>query len=608
MFIKKLLILASLSILSLNCAEQFPLNQLPYVVFSNLDRDDIIFDRSCAIVNHQHAFFGIFNGYGFQQKGHIVSEYISKSLYKNVVEYGIQEGFAQTDKQMIQELNKEVIAVHGSTASVAFIKDNKINIGHIGDSAIHIVTKDKVLQLSHQDFIQHSNEMFGSEEFKRVMDLFYKNNINQTNISIAFVSNILFFYYLQNKISLTRSFGYRQFSPYMISTPHLTTFDINDENNFLVLTSSVCLESIKYEIFNILQTNNNWRDNCQKVSEIIKSYESTTDNIQVIIINLKLLNEYFQKPINQIENAKKIQESNTIRCGVAISANGKLMQDAHKIEISKDHDYFGVFDGHGRSGGSIAKYLAKNLHTQICSNLSYNISTVIPGAFKAINDKIKELHFSSDNESYYDSDDEIDYRKSQSTFQSGSTGSIVLIIDDNIHVGWVGDSTTMFARGSEFECTQDHRMVLNNPEYNRIYNLHQDRHKNCRKNCQVRRQDILVPTKQADYFRLGSEKIKIGSLAISRGFGDFACMPYLIETPDILSYNKADIDFIIMASDGLWDVVSRQGAFNYVKSMLASGKGCQETATGLLNAALGYWKGYQHKDNITVIVINLKNK
>eukprot|EP00983_Pelagomonas_calceolata_P000094 2846-Pelagomonas_calceolata.AAC.2 len=55
-----------------------------------------------------------------------------------------------------------------------------------------------------------------------------------------------------------------------------------------------------------------------------------------------------------------------------------------------------------------------------------------------------------------------------------------------------------------------------------------------------------------------------GVLAVSRAFGDKPLKRYVIATPDIREESLRDDDeFLILASDGLWDVISNQAAFTH---------------------------------------------
>lgn len=59
-----------------------------------------------------------------------------------------------------------------------------------------------------------------------------------------------------------------------------------------------------------------------------------------------------------------------------------------------------------------------------------------------------------------------------------------------------------------------------------------------------------------------------GSLAVSRGIGDQYLKQWIIAEPDtrILDLNP-ELEFLILASDGLWDKVSNQEAIDIVRPM-----------------------------------------
>jgi serine/threonine protein phosphatase PrpC len=50
----------------------------------------------------------------------------------------------------------------------------------------------------------------------------------------------------------------------------------------------------------------------------------------------------------------------------------------------------------------------------------------------------------------------------------------------------------------------------------------------------------------------------MGMLAMSRALGDVMIERYLSQDPDLTEQQLQDRDFIVMASDGLWDVISNQ--------------------------------------------------
>lgn len=90
--------------------------------------------------------------------------------------------------------------------------------------------------------------------------------------------------------------------------------------------------------------------------------------------------------------------------------------------------------------------------------------------------------------------------------------------------------------------------------------------------------------------------------------------PYVISEPEVSVYERTESDaFIIIASDGLWDVVSNEFACEVVrrcfdgqiKRTLREGlTGSTAAEAAALLAELAMARG--SKDNISVIVVDLK--
>lgn len=87
-----------------------------------------------------------------------------------------------------------------------------------------------------------------------------------------------------------------------------------------------------------------------------------------------------------------------------------------------------------------------------------------------------------------------------------------------------------------------------------------------------------------------------GALAMSRSMGDLSLKPWITCEPEIKTHTiTSDDKFLIMASDGLWDVVSNKAA----AKVAASYDDPQKAADALVALALAK-KTY---DNITVLVV-----
>ncbi|XP_072750268.1 protein phosphatase 1L isoform X2 [Anoplolepis gracilipes] len=96
-----------------------------------------------------------------------------------------------------------------------------------------------------------------------------------------------------------------------------------------------------------------------------------------------------------------------------------------------------------------------------------------------------------------------------------------------------------------------------------------------------------------------------GILATSRALGDYPLKDkkLVIADPDILTFDLSDHNpmFIVLASDGLWDTFSNEEAVAFIKERI------NEPYFGAKSITLqSFYRG--SADNITVVVINLKNR
>ena len=98
-----------------------------------------------------------------------------------------------------------------------------------------------------------------------------------------------------------------------------------------------------------------------------------------------------------------------------------------------------------------------------------------------------------------------------------------------------------------------------------------------------------------------------GTLGVSRAFGDisFKEKNYVICNPDIFSFSISNTNhFIVLACDGLWDVMSNQDVINFVFERLAQNEDQEKIVEELVCEA--YDKG--SNDNITAMIIVFPKK
>ncbi|KAF3454901.1 hypothetical protein FNV43_RR05349 [Rhamnella rubrinervis] len=203
----------------------------------------------------------------------------------------------------------------------------------------------------------------------------------------------------------------------------------------------------------------------------------------------------------------------------------EAMEDRYSAALDLQGDskqaFFGVFDGHG--GAKAAQFAADNLERNI-------LDEVVRRDDHDIEEAVKNGYLNTDS----------DFLKED--FRGGSCCVTALIRNGNLIVSNAGDCRAVMSRGGAAEAlTSDHRPSRED-EKNRIENL-------------------------GGYVDLchGVWRIQ-GSLAVSRGIGDRQLKQWVIAEPEtkILTL-QPEYEFLILASDGLWDKVSSQEAVDIAR-------------------------------------------
>ncbi|CAI7749512.1 unnamed protein product [Closterium sp. NIES-53] len=233
-----------------------------------------------------------------------------------------------------------------------------------------------------------------------------------------------------------------------------------------------------------------------------------------------------------------------------------FMEDFQDARIAKVGDQiiglFGVFDGHG--GSRAAEYVKEHLFKNLIDHPEFatNIKQAISETFKRTDD----AYLSTDNGQNRD---------------AGSTASTAVLMGKKLLVANVGDSRTVVCRkGQATPLSKDHKP-------NRVDE-------------KERIEQAGGSVMWAGTWRVG------GVLAVSRAFGDKLLKRYVVAEPEIEEYDvTAEDEFLVLASDGLWDVVKDQDAINMVQQTLDA----EEAAKFLTQEA--YRRG--SADNITCVVV-----
>ncbi|KAK9078366.1 hypothetical protein SSX86_002423 [Deinandra increscens subsp. villosa] len=264
--------------------------------------------------------------------------------------------------------------------------------------------------------------------------------------------------------------------------------------------------------------------------------------------------------------------------------------------------FFGVYDGHG--GCQVANYCRDRVHIALEEEIKVMKQELIKGTMNETPQVQWEKTFIN---CFQKVDNEVGGKMSRIINGSnavsepvapetvGSTAVVALICSSHIIVANCGDSRAVLYRGEEaIALSNDHK-----------------------------------PNREDEYARIEAAGGKViqwnghrvfGVLAMSRSIGDGYLKPWIIPDPEVTITPRAREDqCLILASDGLWDVMSNQEACEVAKKRILiwhkknAGLPVERGAGGIDLAAqaaadyltmLALQKG--SKDNISVIVVDLK--
>nr|KJB55147.1 hypothetical protein B456_009G065500 [Gossypium raimondii] len=240
-----------------------------------------------------------------------------------------------------------------------------------------------------------------------------------------------------------------------------------------------------------------------------------------------------------------------------------------------------VVSGHG--GVRAAEYVKQNLFSNLIkhpkfisdtkSAIGYLLITVSHGcdfpSGLAITCLLNCVQPPAD--AYNHTDSEFLKSENNQNRDAGSTASTAILVGNRLLVANVGDSRAVICRGGNaIAVSRDHKPDQSD-ERQRIEN--------------------------AGGFVMWAGTWRVGGvLAVSRAFGDRHLKQYVVADPEIQE-EKIDnsLEFLILASDGLWDVVSNEEAVAMIKPI----QDPEQAAKQLMQGA--YQRG--SADNITCVVV-----
>ncbi|XP_021908737.1 probable protein phosphatase 2C 65 [Carica papaya] len=256
----------------------------------------------------------------------------------------------------------------------------------------------------------------------------------------------------------------------------------------------------------------------------------------------------------------------------------------------EDMFFCGVFDGHGPLGHKIARYardtLPSKLHSAIkrsqISDASAGQNNFVNGSTDKDGNDGENFFFNSMKasliKSFSETDDELSLDSAIDSFCSGTTAVTVIKKGDHLVVANLGDSRAVLCTRSSknqlipIQLTVD--LKPNVPSEAERINI-----------CKGR---IFALDEEPDVYRIWMPEDDCPGLAMARAFGDFCLKDYgLISCPEI-SHRKltANDEFVVLATDGIWDVMSNQEVIKIVSSV----KDRSTAAKTLVSFAVRTWR------------------
>ena len=242
--------------------------------------------------------------------------------------------------------------------------------------------------------------------------------------------------------------------------------------------------------------------------------------------------------------------------GMSTHQNNRPYQEDRFACVGIDEGkFFGVYDGHG--GDKVSSFLKNNLHTYFSQSLVGHIA--LANAFEYA--FLKAETYVLDN------------------YNDGSTALATYIDKNNMMAcAWVGDTRAVLENNGKVQFfTNDHK-----PD------------------SEDEKARIEKTGGKVEWYGVW----RVNGLAVSRSIGDVSCKlgaeGQIIAVPEYAAIQlSADNHFLILASDGLWDVMSNEQAVEMVTVALHNKISLNNIAQELQNAAIKKGSG----DNITVCVI-----
>ncbi|PHT92264.1 putative protein phosphatase 2C 8 [Capsicum annuum] len=307
--------------------------------------------------------------------------------------------------------------------------------------------------------------------------------------------------------------------------------------------------------------------------------DKSSSNNSIITTTVESSSSSSSNNTNTTTVVEVLTESKELKYGfISMIGRRRVMEDAIKVGVrvrvrvmdNNEFMFFGVYDGHGGSRVSLA--CRERLHYIIEEELlelnRMDWEKVMMTSFSRMDEEVRGVGYEEDMGRTV-----------------GSSAMVVMVGKEVVVVANCGDCRTMLCnRGVTVPLSHDHK--ADRPDEKK-----------------------RVEAAGGKILNWKGSRVQ-GVLATSRSIGDHCLKPFLIPEPEVTVYKRNEWDeFLVIGTNGLWDVVSNEVACEVVRKCLDGQiqrrfpeRDSAADAAALLTE-LAIAKG--SKDNISVIVVEL---
>ncbi|KAL3332945.1 hypothetical protein AABB24_033149 [Solanum stoloniferum] len=304
----------------------------------------------------------------------------------------------------------------------------------------------------------------------------------------------------------------------------------------------------------------------------------------ISMFSRKRIRKTFSDPVTTLQHLtsipNRIFKNGKSRTSCIFTQQGRkgINQDAMVVWedfMAEDVTFCGVFDGHGPHGHLVARKVRDALPLKLvsflqsfdskhngstanCCSGNQKLDVVDPDKDGGMEDKVDYLWREAFLKSYKAMDKELRSHPNLDCFCSGSTAITLVKQGSNLFMGYIGDSRAIMASKDSNDSMVAVQLTVD---------LKPDLPKEAEriKRCKGR---VFALQDEPEVQRVWLPFDDAPGLAMARAFGDFCLKEYgVISVPEFSHRILTDRDkFIVLASDGVWDVLSNEEVVEIVSS------------------------------------------